>query len=613
MSRKPRIPNIQKTNQLSHAKIGSLALLGFGLLIFMGSSTSFFTSNEISKDVADAFGLQRGTVVAINVDRTPGVRAVSSVTIEGTEYTFDLHPYSIRTQHFVLKEQLADGRFVQHEPGVSRLLKGSLRGMKGSSIVGAMMDSGLAAKIEMGDGRTFYVEPMASRMSNLDSDNLHVVYQGIDTKPHDRHCGVNDLHRGDHMIRRLQQNQNEDKDNDVPNLGPQEGGSLSICEVGVDADFEYFSDYGSVQATMDRMELVLSMVNQQYNSEVGISHTISGAVVRSNSNDPYTSSNAETLLGQFQNEWLNNQGGIQRDIAHLFTGKSINGGTIGIAYLGAICDTQMGFGLAESDFNNNLGCAVDLSAHELGHNWDADHCNCNSHTMNPSITCANTFNPTLTIPVITNFRDSIGCLRTGTGPTPPPNDNWTDTIEIANPDFSVNGTNVNGTTQADEQQLDNTGSTVWWFFDADEDGSITIDTLGSGYDTQLHIYTGFANGFANLTPVTNNDDIVQGTLQSQVTFDVTAGECYEIRVGGYRQTGQTGAGAEGNIVLNGTFTPDAVLVGDVNCDGVINLLDVDPFIAALNGGIFNAKADTNMDGVLNLLDVQPFIALLSGN
>ena len=62
-----------------------------------------------------------------------------------------------------------------------------------------------------------------------------------------------------------------------------------------------------------------------------------------------------------------------------------------------------------------------------------------------------------------------------------------------------------------------------------------------------------------------------------------------------------------------TVTSVAPVLGDVNCDGVVNLLDVNPFIAALSSGQYNEKADTNQDGVVNLLDVEPFIAILSGN
>lgn len=59
-----------------------------------------------------------------------------------------------------------------------------------------------------------------------------------------------------------------------------------------------------------------------------------------------------------------------------------------------------------------------------------------------------------------------------------------------------------------------------------------------------------------------------------------------------------------------TAIPD-VLLGDVNCDGVVDLLDVVPFVAAIADGEFLEKADINQDGELNLLDVGPFVDLLS--
>ena len=64
-----------------------------------------------------------------------------------------------------------------------------------------------------------------------------------------------------------------------------------------------------------------------------------------------------------------------------------------------------------------------------------------------------------------------------------------------------------------------------------------------------------------------------------------------------------------NIVITAGST---VMKGDVNMDGAINLLDVDPFIDVLQGGGFQAEADTNCDGAVNLLDVGPFVELLGG-
>ena len=62
-------------------------------------------------------------------------------------------------------------------------------------------------------------------------------------------------------------------------------------------------------------------------------------------------------------------------------------------------------------------------------------------------------------------------------------------------------------------------------------------------------------------------------------------------------------------IFNGFM--DEVL-GDVNCDGVVNLLDVGPFVDLLGTGGFSTKADINGDGSVNLLDVGPFVDLLGG-
>ena len=66
---------------------------------------------------------------------------------------------------------------------------------------------------------------------------------------------------------------------------------------------------------MARIESVINTMNLQYESEVGISHSITTILVRTTSNDPYSSSDAVTLLNQFRNHWNSSQGSIQRDVA----------------------------------------------------------------------------------------------------------------------------------------------------------------------------------------------------------------------------------------------------------------------------------------------------------
>ena len=56
-----------------------------------------------------------------------------------------------------------------------------------------------------------------------------------------------------------------------------------------------------------------------------------------------------------------------------------------------------------------------------------------------------------------------------------------------------------------------------------------------------------------------------------------------------------------------------ILVADVNQDGVMNLLDVAPFVERITTGEYQAEADVNQDCIVNLLDVGPFIDELSGS
>jgi hypothetical protein len=64
----------------------------------------------------------------------------------------------------------------------------------------------------------------------------------------------------------------------------------------------------------------------------------------------------------------------------------------------------------QSDCCGSFGCATDLSAHELGHNWGASHqSNPAYNTMYPSIQCANLF-ISASINEITSFASGSNCL-----------------------------------------------------------------------------------------------------------------------------------------------------------------------------------------------------------
>ena len=72
--------------------------------------------------------------------------------------------------------------------------------------------------------------------------------------------------------------------------------------------------------------------------------------------------------------------------------------------------------------------------------------------------------------------------------------------------------------------------------------------------------------------------------------------------------------SDGDVsVLEESFLPlqIGVLLGDVDRNGEVNLLDIAPFVDLLINGGFQFEADTNQDGVVDLLDIESFVALLA--
>ncbi len=167
-----------------------------------------------------------------------------------------------------------------------------------------------------------------------------------------------------------------------------------------------------------------------------------------------------------------------------------------------------------------------------------------------------------------------------TTPVGPPNDYWSGSFSVESLPAVITGVNFDATVESGEQHVGPAGATVWWYVQAPADGTMMINTYGSDFDTMLHIYSGYQNGFPNLVLESQNDD-AGGTLQSEVAFPVVANEYYEIRVGGYNA-------AQGNIVMSVDMdvpAPIEIPPGDVSVSrGVL-----------AGGSIASLQASDNVD------------------
>ena len=353
---------------------------------------------SIDKSINKVLQLNSSWHTTLNIDLRPERPIVVEIPFRSSTYTLELEPHSVRAEDHKVFMQDDEGQLYEVPAGPVRTLRGSVAEVSGSVVAASLMVDGLHARIRLGNGTEFWMEPVGEKISGSNR-NLYAFYLTEDIIASGGLCGAED-----HMdVGRILEMLSVDKGNES-----LRGDVICTAQLGVDTDYEYYQDWEN--NTESRIEQVVNAINSQYEDEVGLTHEITTIIVRSSSNDPYTSSNAETLLGQFGQEWETNQSSVPRDLAHLFTGKNLQNGTIGIAWLGAVCSNGYEYGLAQSDCCGSFGCTTDLSAHEMGHNWGASHQTSPSfNTMYPSLQCANLFIQN-SINEITGYADSINCL-----------------------------------------------------------------------------------------------------------------------------------------------------------------------------------------------------------
>lgn len=336
-----------------------------------------------------------------------GRGVTADVAFAGENHSLELVPVSVRGEGYRVLLERADGSLVEALPGPETTYRGVVSGMPGSAVAATVGAKGVSARVFLADGNEFWVEPAGKHLPDA-AANSHVLYWDDDITPPLGTCDGNQAapaeEDGKDAGTKLQS---------TAAAGVACGTGLCEAEVAFDADYEFFLAKGSsVGAVEQHIASIVNAVNVQYERDVNVRNVVSTIVVRTTASDPYSATDAGGILTEFRNHWNGSHTSIQRDYAQLFTGKNVDGSTIGIAWVGALCGSY-GYSVVQGNFTSSFGALTDLSAHEWGHNWNASHCDCASspaYTMNPWVTAANQFNPDVTIPVIESYRDSRSCL-----------------------------------------------------------------------------------------------------------------------------------------------------------------------------------------------------------
>ena len=376
---------------------------GTAVLTLLGTAVSFsssslaseaFPGSDFETEVNQALGLLDSDVQRLNLLDLPGGQLELTLMIDDQLHRVRYQEHSVRTLTYQLLEQAPDGSLVEIPAGPVNTYRGTDASWPGMKSALSIEQDGFRVLLRAQDGEKWWVEPLEGRVRGAGPFD-YAVYRNEDVISPEGFCAVKD----DMVLPPLHLEQ----------PGPLSGDRIVLsAQFVADTDYEYFQSYGSASAVENRVNSLMNSINLQYENQVEIVHDLQAVVVRSDSNDPYSSNNIETRLEQVRSVW-NATNNPPHDIVQLFSGASFSGSTIGLAYVGAVC-SNFEYSVVESDCCGAFACATDLSAHELGHNWGSGHCTCPSNTMNPSLVCANNFS-SATLNSITSFRNSIqSCL-----------------------------------------------------------------------------------------------------------------------------------------------------------------------------------------------------------
>ncbi len=381
--------------------------------IFAGKEITGITSAELEREFTNwrIFELDAPALHAFASSQP--VKADLRLQLGDTyDWPVSLYPDDIRSADYQLRVLTENGLQILPK-GENITYGGYAAGQTENDVRLTLSQNFIFGYVEM-DELTFFIEPAKRFKADL-PENYYVVYRTDDVRPRpESRCGWT---------------QTEHRKAALEHSEPGEEKMFGNCytvEIALASDFSMFQVFGSVFGVQDFMLGVLNNVQTNYDTEFADDirfEVVTQFIVSTTGGNPWSSStDAGTLLESFRNWGNAGNFGVPFDVASLWTNRDFNGSIIGVAWIAGLC-SDLRYNTCQL-FSSNAAFLRVLKAHELGHNFGADHDAEGANTiMAPSVSSATAWS-SLSISDINSLINDLafggGCFSTCTGSGGPP-------------------------------------------------------------------------------------------------------------------------------------------------------------------------------------------------
>lgn len=400
-------------------------------------------------------------------------------------WTFDVTENTLLSSKYFETVASNNGLRKRINPTI-KTFSGVLKGGQGK--ISLTVDHGFFTAVITEGAQTWYIE-QAQHINGETDQEILLLYNTIDVIDSQLfRCGVED-------------DRNKANEFRLPDTGMRTfANSCKVVELAIASDASMFTKFGSSRAVFNHNIAVMNNVAVLYRHE--FTDNIEFSIVtqygsEGYTNDPLfpntTSTSPGIVLSAFTAWGQTRNFGTTFDIGQFWTNRDFDGTTVGLAYLGTVCSSYKYHVL--QDFSSNISSISVMTAHEIGHNFNASHDPPGSPTiMAPSVNMTSTWSSNSETD-ISNHITSRTCLSDCDGTVNP--------VFLAIPSAVC----VGGTVKFKDKTIN--GSNRAWIFQSgspststEAQPAITYSNEGT-YDVNLS-GNGTANLFSDNYVIVNN-------------------------------------------------------------------------------------------------------------